>query len=138
MSLQKILKRINDDAVAEAEKIDLESRKKADEIKENARLEATQLSEAFKKETEREAQLEASRLITQARLEGRLKLLSRKKELIEKVLDRAFRSEELHKKVLTKEVILKEGRRQESFDHEKLREELRPDLESYIVEVLNI
>ena len=138
MSLEKILRRIQDDAEAEAARIIAESQKKAEEIKENTRQEALELSAALKKEIEREAELEANRLLTQARLEGKLKLLTRKKELIEQVLDRAFKEEDLIQKGLKKEIILKQGRREESFDQEKLKEELRPLLESYIVEVLNL
>jgi len=138
MSLEKILKKINDDAQAEAKRIILENQKKAKEIKENARKEASELVEALQKEAEREAHLEASSLITQARLERKIKLLTRKKEQIEEVLERAFRSESLEKKGMKKKIILKDGEREESFDQEKLKEELRPKLENYIVEVLKI
>lgn len=138
MSLEKILQRIREDAEGEAEKIIAESRRKAEEIKENARREAEELSEALKKEVGREAELEANRLVTQARLEGKLKLLSRKKELIERVLESAFQGVDLIQEGLKKEIILKQGRREESFDQEKLKDELRPLLESDIVEVLDI
>ena len=138
MSLEKILKKINDDAQAEAKRIILENQKKVKEIKEKTRKEASELAEALLKEAEREAHLEASRLITQARLERKINLLTRKKELIEEVLERAFRSESLEKKGMKKKIILKDGEREESFDQEKLKEELRPKLENYIVEVLKI
>lgn len=138
MSLEKILKKINDDAQAEAKRIILENQKKVKEIKEKTRMEASELAEALLKETEREAHLEASRLITQARLERKINLLTRKKELIEEVLERAFRSESLEKKGMKKKIILKDGEREESFDQEKLKEELCPKLENYIVEVLKI
>ena len=138
MSLEKILEKINGDAQAEARKIILENQKKAAKIRENARKEASDLAEALLEEAEKEAQLEASRLITQARLERKIKLLTRKKELIEEVIDRAFRSENMGKKGVTKKIILKDGQREEPFDQEKLKDELRPKLENYIVEVLKI
>jgi len=138
MSLEKILKKINDDAQAEAKRIILENQKKAKEAKENARKEASELAEALQKEAEREAHLEASSLITQARLERKIKLLTCKKEQIEEVLERAFRSEILEKKGMKKKIILKDGEREESFNQEKLKEELRPKLENCIVEVLKI
>jgi len=56
----------------------------------------------------------------------------------QEVLERAFRSESLEKKGMKKKIILKDGEREESFDQEKLKEELRPKLENYIVEVLKI
>lgn len=138
MSLEKILQKIKDDAQVEAKRIILESQKKATQIKEDAQKEASELAKVLLKEAERQAQLEASRLITQARLEKKINLLTRKKELIEGVLDRAFQSEILGKKELKKKIILKEGEREESFDQEKLKEELRPQLENYIVDVLKI
>lgn len=138
MSLEKILKKINDDAQAEVKRIILENQKKATRIKENARKEASELAEALLKEAEREAHLEASRLITQASLERKINLLTRKKELIEEVLKKAFQSESLDKRGLKKKIILKDGEREESFDQQKLKEELRPKLENYIVEVLKI
>lgn len=138
MSLERILQRIQDDARAEAERIIQESRKKAEEIEEAARRQASELAASFLEEKEREAQLEASRLITQARLEGKISLLSSKKMLIEEVLERAFEGERLKERELKKEVILKEGKREEFYDEEKLKEELRPLLEGYIAEVLKI
>lgn len=138
MSLEKILKKINEDAQAEARKIIFENQKKAVKIRENARKEASDIAEALLEEAEKEAQLEASRLITQARLERKIKLLTRKKELIEEVIERAFRSENMGKKGVKKKIILKDGQREEPFDQEKLKDELRPKLENYIVEVLKI
>lgn len=138
MSLERILQRIQDDAQAEAERIIQESKKKAEEIKEAARREACDLAASLLEEKERGAQLEASRLITQARLEGKINLLSSKKRLIEEVLEKAFKGERLKDRELKKEVILKEGKREEFFDEEKLKEELRPLLEGYIAEVLKI
>lgn len=138
MSLEKILQKIESDAQAEAKRIILESEKKANQIKENAQKEASELAKALLEDAEREAQLEASRLITQARLEKKINLLARKKDLIEEVLDRAFREKSLGRKRLKKKIILKDGEREESFDQEKLKDELRPTLENYIVEVLKI
>ena len=138
MSLEKILRRIADDAQAEAERIIQENKKKAEEIKEKARLEASDLANSLLEMKRKKANLEASRLITQARLEGKLNLLSSKKELIEEVLNRAFHNERLREKGLKKEVIHKDGKREELFDEEKLKDELRPILEGYIAEVLKI
>ena len=138
MSLEKILRRIADDAQTEVKRIIEENKKKAEEIKEKARQEASDLANSLLEMKRKKANLEASRLITQARLEGKLNLLSYKKELIEKVLNRAFQSERLREKGLKKEVILKDGKREELFDEEKLKEELRSLLEGYIADVLKI
>lgn len=138
MSLERILQKIEEDAHLEVEKIIQESQKRAEEIKEEARKEGSLISASFLKIKEREARLEASRLVTQARLEGRIKLLGFKKRLIDEVLERAFQGERLREKGLKKEVILKDGKREESFDEEKLKEELRPHLEGFIAKVLKI
>lgn len=138
MSLEKILKKIVDDGQAEADKIILENQKKAEGIKENARKEALELAEALLKEAEQQGNLEANRLITHARLEKRINILSRKKELIDEVLEKAFVKESLGKKSLKRKIILKDGEIEESFDEKKLKEELRPGLESYIAKVLKI
>jgi len=138
MSLEKILKRVNDNAQAEIKRIILESEKKAADIKEKAQQEACQKAEALVKEIEKEANLEASRIITKARLQKKINLLKRKKELIDEVLTKAFEEEKLDEKKLIKKIVLKKGERQEQLEIERLKEELRPKLENYIAEVLKI
>ena len=138
MSLEKILKRITDDAQAEADKIILENRRKAKEIKENARKEASKLAEELVREAERKARLEASRLVTQARLEKKINILSEQKDLIEEVLGKAFQKSIEGAKGLKRRIILKQGEREEPYDEERLKEELRSKLENEIIEALKI
>ena len=138
MSLEKILKRITDDAQAEADKIILENKRKAKEIKENAREEASKLAEELVKEAERQARLEASRLVTQSRLEKKINILSEQKNLIEEVLGKAFQKSIESAKGLKRKIILKQGEREEPYDEERLKEELRSKLENEIIEALKI
>jgi len=138
MSLEKILKKIIDDAQAEADRIILESQKKADEIKDSARREAEEAGKALEKEAERQGQLEASRIVTQARLEKKLKILALKKEFINEVLDRVFQKSALKGGGLMKKIILKDGEKEEPYDEARLKEELRSRLESEIMEALKI
>jgi len=138
MSLEKILEKIINDAQAEADSIISESQKKAEEIKEAARKEASTLAAALMEEAERKANLKASRLITQARLEKRIDILSRKKELINEILEKALQKSGFEEKELKKKIVLKDGEREESYDREKLLEEFRPKLENYILKVLKI
>lgn len=138
MSLEKILKRITDDAQAEADKIILENRRKAKEIKESARKEASKLAEELVREAERKARLEASRLVTQARLEKKINILSEQKDLIEEVLGKAFQKSIEGAKGLKRRIILKQGEREEPYDEERLKEELRSKLENEIIEALKI
>lgn len=138
MSLEKILKKISDDAQAEADEILSENKRKAEEIKENARIQASKLAEELVKEAERQGRLEASRLITQARLEKKLNILSCKKELVEEVLEKAFRKSVEGTKGLKRKIIMKQGEREEPYDKERLKEELRSKLENEIIEALKI
>ncbi len=138
MSLEKILKRITDDARAEADKIILENKRKAKEIKENAREEASKLAEELVKEAERKARLEASRLVTQSRLEKKINILAEQKNLIEEVLGKAFQKSIKSAKGLKRKIILKQGEREEPYDEERLKEELRSKLENEIIEALKI
>lgn len=138
MSLEKILKRITDDAQAEADKIILENKRKAKEIKENAREEASKLAEELVKEAERKARLEASRLVTQSRLEKKINILAEQKDLIEEVLGKAFQKSIKSAKGLKRKIILKQGEREEPYDEERLKEELRSKLENEIMETLKI
>ncbi|UCC38409.1 MAG: hypothetical protein JSV96_11275 [Candidatus Aminicenantes bacterium] len=138
MSLEKILKKIIDDAQSEADQILHESEKKAEEIGEKAREEAENLAEALIKEGERKGQLEASRLITQARLERRISILSCKKRLIDEVLEKAFQKGGLEKKELKRKIIMKDREKEEPYDEKRLKEELRQKLENEIIGILKI
>jgi vacuolar-type H+-ATPase subunit E/Vma4 len=138
MSIDKILKKIEDDAHKEAEQILLESEQRAEQIKKKAHSESAVLAEAIMKESEKQARLEVSRILTQARLERKLEILSSKKELIDGVLEKAFKKVGHDRSRLKKEVIEKEGRREENLDEQTLIDELRPKLEKFIVDVLKI
>ena len=138
MSLEKILDKILEEAQSEAEKIILESRQKAEEIKQNARKQGEVQAAALIEHAERQGNLEASRLVTQASLEKRIKVLSCKKDLIDEVLEKAFQKYKGEKTELKRKIILKDGELEELVDHDKLKQELRPKLEKDIVEVLKI
>ena len=138
MSLEKILDKILEEGQKEAERIIHESRQKAEEIKESARKQGETRAHALLEQVERQGNLEASRLVTQARLEKRIKILTCKKELIDSVLDKAFQEQKGKKIGLKRKIILKDGEREEFIDKEKLKQELRPKLEKDIAEVLKI
>jgi vacuolar-type H+-ATPase subunit H len=138
MSLKKILDKILEEAQRDAEIIILESRQKAEEIKKNARKQGEMQATALIGQVEQQGNLEASRLVTQARLEKRIKILSCKKDLIDEVLEKAFQKHKGEKTGLKRKIILKDGEREEFVDHEKLKQELRSKLEKDIVEVLKL
>jgi GTP-dependent phosphoenolpyruvate carboxykinase len=138
MSLKKILNTIIEDAQAEAVTIVKESQSKAEEIKEAVRQEAEELAMAIQAEEERQGRLEASRLITQARLEGRIDILATKKEIIEDVLAEALDRERAGIKKLKRQIVLKSGEREEAFDENMLLEKIRPQLEKFIHDALEL
>jgi len=138
MSLENILKKIVEDARAEAEAVIEESKAKAEEIGQKAREDASALADALLREEERQGKQEASRIVTQARLRTRLNILALKKELIDEVLTKAFQRSRLAGGSMKRKVILKDGEREEVFEEKKLLDELRPQLEKYISEVLGL
>jgi len=138
MSLEKILNTIIEDAQAKAVAIVKESQQKAEEIKEAARQEAEELAQAIHAEEERQGRLDASRIITQARLEGKIDILATKKEIIDDVLAEALNRERVGIKKLKKQIILKREEREEAFDENRLLDEMRPQLEKFINDALKL
>ncbi|MFA9453861.1 MAG: V-type ATP synthase subunit E family protein [Candidatus Aminicenantaceae bacterium] len=136
MSLESILEKIGREAQAERERIIRESREKAEKLRSEVELEAQKQSAQLLKESAREAELEAHRLVTQARLKKRLRLLALKKELVDEVLNQAFERQAEGSVSLKRQVVLKEGIREEILDRKTLKQELRPQLEGYIAELL--
>jgi vacuolar-type H+-ATPase subunit E/Vma4 len=138
MSLEKILNTIIEDAQTEAVEVVKESQNKAEEIKDAARQEAEVLAAAIQMEGERLGRLEASRLITQARLEGRIDILSTKKEIIENILKEALDRERSDIKTLKRTIIMKGGEKEEAFDESRLLEKIRPQMEKLIYDTLKL
>lgn len=138
MSLEKILNTIIQDAQTEALQIIRDSQSKAEDIKEKSRQKALDSAQALQNEEERQGRLEASRLVTQARLEQKIAILSKKKEIIAEVLARALEKEQSGIEKLKKRVILKEGEREENFDERRLMGEIRAQLEKFIIDSLKL
>jgi vacuolar-type H+-ATPase subunit H len=138
MSLEKILDKILEEAQKEARDIVSESRQKAEEIKHNAQKRGEMQAKTLFAQVEREGHLEASRMVTQARLEKRIRILRCKKDLIDQVLDKAFQELEGGKIGVKRKIVRKEGDAEEFLDREKLMKEVRPKLEKHIAEVLKI
>jgi len=138
MSLEKILKQIGDDAQEEADLIIQEGRQKAEKILGAAKEDAAALAESLIKESQRKSQLEASRIVTQARLEKKIDILTCKKELIDLVFEKAFQNEIGERKDIKRVVIEKDGESEELFDEQQLRKELRPQFEKAIASALKL
>ena len=138
MSLEKIVEKILADGRAEAEKILADAHRKAEEVKATAEEESNRLAAILLRNAEREGGLEAGRVLTQARLEKRLKVLRRKKELVAEVLEKALAESTLAHKGLKKKVVSQEGEREENLDRGRFVDDLRGKLEKFILEALKI
>lgn len=138
MSLEKILKKINKDAEAEVKRIIEKSEKKAEEIKKIAEEQAFKTADEYLSDEKRRGELEAKRILTQARMDRKMKILFCKKEIIDEILDAAFEKAIKGKESLKKIIITKDGEKEGYLDGNKLREKIRPELEQYIVEDLKL
>jgi hypothetical protein len=137
MGIENIIEKILAEGRVEAERIVQENRKKAAEIRAAAE-EAGERASATLKEAEREASLQANQIMAQARLEKRIALLRQKREILDEVLKKAFSQTpggEIH---LKRQVVEKDGIREEQFGRDRLLEELRARLERDILEALKI
>jgi vacuolar-type H+-ATPase subunit H len=138
MGIENIIEKILAEGRVEAERIVQENRKKAAEIRAAAEKEAGERASATLKEAEREASLQANQIMAQARLEKRIALLRQKREILDEVLKKAFSQTpggEIH---LKRQVVEKDGIREEQFGRDRLLEELRARLERDILEALKI
>ncbi|MGQ9475120.1 MAG: V-type ATP synthase subunit E [Actinomycetota bacterium] len=87
MSLEKLLEKIESDAREESRRILAEAEEEAARIKREAEEEARQEAESIARSFHARAENERLRIISQARLEGRIDLLAAK----DQVLEEAFR-----------------------------------------------
>jgi vacuolar-type H+-ATPase subunit H len=138
MGLEHIVEKIIAEGKAEAEKIVQESLKKAADIQTEAEKEAAEKAAAYLKEIEREASLQANQIMAQARLEKKISLLRQKRALLDEVLRKAFSQMAPDEIRIKRQVVVKDGTREEPFDADRLLEELRPRLERDILEALKI
>jgi V/A-type H+-transporting ATPase subunit E len=111
MSLEKLLEKIENDARAEGELIVARAEEEAARIMEEAEERARREGEAIARSFHARAESERMKLLSQARLEGRIELLAAKDELVEEVFREAKRSflelpPERYRKWL-KDIILK-------------------------------
>ncbi|HEX30665.1 TPA: hypothetical protein ENG04_11350 [Candidatus Poribacteria bacterium] len=90
MALEDILRKIEEDARREADKILSEARARAKEILHSAEQEAERIRENLLEEARREAQTHKSRLISMAQLDMRKEILQEKQNLIDQVFQIAL------------------------------------------------
>lgn len=92
MSLEKLLEKIENDARVEGELIVARAEEEAARIMEEAEEKARREGEAIARSFHARAESERMKLLSQARLEGRIELLAAKDELVEEVFREAKRS----------------------------------------------
>jgi len=138
MGLDEILKKISSQAESEAHKVVEESQEKARQIKKNAEMEASKQAEEYLLHEKRRSEMEATRIMTQARLDKKMKILFCKKEIIGQILDEAFDQALKGRKGLKKTVVMKDGEKRSALDKKRIKDELRPGMEGKIAEDLKL
>jgi len=89
MGIERVTKKIIEDARKEGERIREEYRNKGKEIIERAEREAERIKKEFKERAEKEAEVLKRKILTQALLKIRKDTLTEKRRILDKVLDRA-------------------------------------------------
>ncbi len=89
MGIERVTKKIIEDARKEGERIREEYRDKGKEIIERAEREAERIKKEFKERAEKEAEVLKRKILTQALLKIRKDTLTEKRRILDKVLDRA-------------------------------------------------
>ena len=138
MSLESILEKIRSEARTKRDRILGETRERAEKLRAEAERELESQVDRLLRDAEQTSELEAHRLVTQARLQKKLHLLELKKSLVDEVLDQAFAQQEAVAPSLKRQVVRKDGVSEEPLDRAALRQELRPQLESYIASLLKL
>jgi len=92
MSLEKLLEKIENDAREEGRRILEEAEEEADLIRREAEEEARKESEAIARSFQVRAENERLKIVSQARLEGRIALLAAKDRILEEVFQEAGRA----------------------------------------------
>ncbi|HZX09506.1 MAG TPA: hypothetical protein VFG01_01055 [Acidobacteriota bacterium] len=138
MGLDEILKKISSQAESEAHKVVEESQEKARQIKKNAEMEASKQAEEYLLHEKRRSEMEATRIMTQARLDKKMKILFCKKEIIGQILDEAFDQALKGRKGLKKTVVMKDGEKRSALDKKRIKDELRLGMEGKIAEDLKL
>ena len=138
MSLESILEKIGQQAQSERDRILDETRERAQKIAAESEQATKDQAKLLLADVAQEAELEAHRLVTQARLQKKLRILSLKKSLVEEVLDAAFARIDPHAVSMKRQIVSKEGVMEESLDQATLKQELRPQLENFIADLLKI
>ncbi len=97
--VEKIVKKINEDAEAEASKILQDARAQAEEVKKEAEAEADEIYKEIISRYEREAEQEKQRIVANAKLKARKAVLDAREEVIKAAFAEAERKlKELPKK----------------------------------------
>ncbi len=138
MSLETIIEKIISEAEAEAARLRREAQDKAEQIVAANCQQAEKKAAALQQQAEQEGQLEALRILSQARLEKRLTLLQARRKWVERVLDKAVEAVGPSGRSMQRTIITREGRSQEELTPEELKEDLRLRYEKLVLEILGL
>ena len=133
MALEKIIKKILDDAEVKARDILIQAKEEAGRIQAEAEEKVKSLADGIIQAKRASAQQEALRVISLARLEARKAILSAR----QKTLNQVFSDRRVYAKALAeKTVVLPDKERKEALEQDVYLKILRPEYEVRIAEIL--
>ncbi len=138
MGLEDIINNIIKEAEEEAEKLRQNARATADKLIASSREEAEKKAAQLQRQAEQEGQVEALRILSQARLGKKLALLAARRKWVDMVLNKAGEEAGLHDQTVKRLIVTREGLEEEKVAEDRFKEDLRLRLEKQILELLGI
>jgi len=136
MGLEGILEEIHSTALQKKQRILEEGHHQAEAILARARREAEREAARLRDNLLEKAKIEAQQIVTQARLQSKLRLLELKKQLIRQVFEAGFTQIKAQVSPPQRVIVSPQGEEKVDFDEEKWPEELLELLEKKISEAL--
>lgn len=138
MSLEKIIENIIREAEEEAEKLRSAGRAAAEKLVATSKEEAEKKAARLRQQAEQDGQVEALRILSQARLEKKLALLTARRKWVDMVLEKAMEAADIKRQIIKRTIVTREGLAEEKIAEDKFKEELRLRYEKQILKLLGI
>lgn len=138
MGLDNIISNIIKEAEEEAEKLRQNAQATAEKLIIASREEAEKKGAKLRQQAEQEGQVEALRILSQARLEKKLALLVARRKWVDMVLTKACEEVGLQNQIIKRLIVTRQGLEEEKIAEERFKEDLRVRYEKQILKLLGI
>lgn len=138
MGVDNIISNIIKEAEEEAEKLRQNARATAEKLIITSREEAEKKAAKLRQQAEQEGQVEALRILSQARLEKKLALLAARRKWVDMVLNKASEEAGLQNQIIKRLIVTRQGLEEEKITEERFKEDLRLRYEKQILKLLGI